>query len=487
MVLRKRINLSYRWRLFIPMLLMVWTIIGVLVGWQYKRLSDYREANIIDQLSRVSERVLYVNEKNVDIQDYLDFLSQYFAYSMYSEMRVTVYGQYGAVLGHMGKIIDYNEKYFDNTKDFNTKDFRTTTNAEGKTQERLFYIHGVTSRDGMLKVCVVMPYTTKVAQAVAPGNEIWGIGALLTIISTIVVFYSTSFLSRNITMLRKFASNAAEGRPIKDVDKLPHDELGEISREIFKIYEQRIAAVEKSSREHRIALHAVEEKSRIRRQLTNNINHELKTPIGVIRGYLDTILANPDMDDATRTHFLNRTLQNVERLCSLMNDVSAMTRLEEGSDNIPISDVNMHDLLYAIENDVECSHLAGNMKFSYDVPLDCHVKGNQNLLSAMLMNLVKNAAIHSHGTEISFTLLSESAKFYVFSFADNGNGVAEEHLPHLFERFYRVDSGRSRKVGGTGLGLPIVKNTVVALGGTISVHNRSMGGLEFVFSLRKWE
>ena len=101
--------------------------------------------------------------------------------------------------------------------------------------------------------------------------------------------------------------------------------------------------------------------------------------------------------------------------------------------------------------------------------------------------LIKNAANYSGGTEIGFRLVSESDRFYVFSFYDNGKGVGEEHLAHLFERFYRVDTGRSRQKGGTGLGLPIVKSTVLSLGGTISVHNRSTGGLEFIFTIPRWE
>ncbi len=148
--------------------------------------------------------------------------------------------------------------------------------------------------------------------------------------------------------------------------------------------------------------------------------------------------------------------------------------------------VDLHEMIYQIDNDLPASGLAGSLSFDFDIPLNCEVEGNYNLIHGMICGFIKNAALHSGGTEISFNLISENERFYVFSFADNGTGVAEEHLPHLFERFYRVDTGRSRKVGGTGLGLPIVMSTIESLGGTISVRNRSQGGLEFTFSLPKW-
>lgn len=272
-----------------------------------------------------------------------------------------------------------------------------------------------------------------------------------------------------------------------DESKFSHDELGDISREIVKIYRAMEKAMEQSKREHEVAMYAVEEKSRIKRQLTNNINHEIKTPVGVIRGYLDTVLSSPEMDDRTRTQFLLRAQSNVTRLCSLLSDVSTMTRLEEGGGNIPTVEVDFHDMLFGVENDVNASGMLGDMTFSFDVPVDCYVKGNVNLLTGMITNLIRNAVQYSHGTEVGLNYIVESDKYYTFSFYDNGVGVPDEHLIHLFERFYRVDAGRSRKVGGTGLGLPIVKNTVEALGGTISVRNRPTGGLEFLFTLEKWK
>lgn len=309
---------------------------------------------------------------------------------------------------------------------------------------------------------------------------------ILTAVITILMYITTSYLSRNIKLLKQFAMRAASNSVMIDEEKFPHDELGDISRQIIKLWREKDEAIKESNKEHEIALHAVEEKSRIKRQLTNNINHELKTPVGVIRGYLDSLVSTPDIDENTRNKFLARARENVERLCNLLSDVSSMTRLEEGASKIPTEEVNFHDLCYAIRSDVLTTGLLEGMKFMFDVPVDCNVKGNTTLLTGVIENFVKNAVKYSHGTELGLRLLTESPKFYTFSFYDNGNGVAEEHLPHLFERFYRIDAGRSRKAGGTGLGLPIVKNTIEALGGTISVRNRSTGGLEFLFTLEKW-
>ena len=136
-------------------------------------------------------------------------------------------------------------------------------------------------------------------------------------------------------------------------------------------------------------------------------------------------------------------------------------------------------------SDLEESGALGDIEFVYDVPTETYIMGNNSLLTGMLINLAKNSAAYSKGTECGIKLVDEDKKFYKFVFFDNGIGVGEEHIPHLFERFYRVDSGRARKNGGTGLGLPIVQNTILAHGGTIEIRNGEKCGLEFIFTLPK--
>lgn len=270
-----------------------------------------------------------------------------------------------------------------------------------------------------------------IASTLQTDGEFWGIVAILFVVVSVIAYYSTGILTRNVNTLTEFANRAIRVRDPENGEKVtfddlkfPDDELGDVSRKLVQLYTEKVDALAKSEREHKIAIHAVEEKSRIKRQLTNNINHELKTPIGVIRGYIDTILSSDDMDEATRTHFLLRAQKNVDRLCSLLNDVSTMTRLEEGSGNIPVTDVNMHDLVYTIANDLAVSNLVGNLEFKYDVPLDCVVKGNASLLSSMISNLIKNAGLHSHGTEVVFKTVSETDKYYSFVLYDNGTGCS---------------------------------------------------------------
>ena len=125
------------------------------------------------------------------------------------------------------------------------------------------------------------------------------------------------------------------------------------------------------------------------------------------------------------------------------------------------------------------------MRINVKVPEGVVINGNESLVESIFFNLVNNSIAYSGGRDIFISLDEETADYYRFTFADNGVGVSEEHINRLFERFYRVDEGRSRKGGGTGLGLAIVKNAVLFHQGTISVKNRHAGGLEFTFTLHK--
>lgn len=311
--------------------------------------------------------------------------------------------------------------------------------------------------------------------------------AVLGLFSIATIYQGASHLSKNIALLRDFTNQVANNLPLTiKASQFPSDEIGEIFSQIIQIYQDKGVAVEQSEIEHHIAKHATEEKGRIKRQLTNNINHELKTPIGIIKGYIDTILGDPQMDATTQRHFIEQTQQHVARLCALLNDISTITRLDEAA-IIPTNDVNVHDVVYSISNDIKAMSITDKISFKHDIPLNCIVKANQGLLNEALLNLIRNAATYSHGTEMGLILDNENNDYYIFRFYDNGVGVEEKHLAHLFDRFYRIDIGRSRKSGGTGLGLPIVKNTIKSFGGDISVRNRVEGGLEFRFTLPKWK
>lgn len=308
----------------------------------------------------------------------------------------------------------------------------------------------------------------------------------LALIGTAFAWFMARRLGQNIEALRDFAQRAtSEDFEIVPSIKPGPDALGEITNHIVSIYNQRSAAVIKLKREHKVAYHALEDKTRIKREITNNINHELKTPIAVIKGYIDTINEHPDMDEDSRRHFLKKVSEHVDRLTRMLDALSSITRLEYGAQMINTEPINFHEIVFKLVNECETSGVLGDMTFNYDIPVYCSVIGNHTLLTGMLNNLVKNAIAYSKGTEINLILTEKDNEFYHFAFYDNGVGVKPESIPHLFDRFFREDSGRSRKNGGTGLGLAVVKNTIDALGGTISVDNRSGGGLIYRFALRQ--
>ena len=229
-----------------------------------------------------------------------------------------------------------------------------------------------------------------------------------------------------------------------------------------------------------------EDKARLKRQLTQNVAHELKTPVSSIQGYLETIVSNPDIDAQTKEQFIQRCYAQSRRLSSLLADISTLNKLDDAPQGYEFEAVNIPDLLQTIRRDVSMQMEANHVTFRSLVEPGVEVNGNPSLLYSIFRNLTDNSIAYGGEEEtITVQVLSESTDFYTFSFSDNGPGVAPEHIPHLFERFYRIDKGRSRKMGGTGLGLAIVKNSVLLHHGNISVRLGIAGGLEFVFTLPK--
>lgn len=484
-------RISYQWQLFIPLITTLWLLIFGMAYWQVYNERQYRIASLEEQLKLINERIISYYENEKDPLEFFRFLSAYYIENpLYDKIRISVYND-DKLIYSVGDIILLSDEERRNVKGITNSihkhdatDLQVENEVDDLKTDNFFYRTDVSS-NGRLRTSTVLPFDADIIEATIPQTSIWIIVFTIAIALTILSYFSTRHFSRNIQILRAFAERAATDPNFIPSMDYPHDELGDISRQIIYMYNERSKAVLNLKREHNVTMHALEEKNRLKRQLTNNINHELKTPIGVIKGYLDTIISNPDMDESSRNHFIRKALDHANRLTSLMNDVSAITRLEEGGALINTEELDYHDLVYTVMSDLNESDALGSLEFVYDIPTDCMITGNNSLLSGMLLNLAKNAATYSKGTKCGVRLDGEDDKFYRFVFFDNGTGVAEEHLPHLFERFYRIDSGRSRKTGGTGLGLPIVQNTILAHGGTIKVRNNPNGGLEFVYTLPK--
>lgn len=229
-----------------------------------------------------------------------------------------------------------------------------------------------------------------------------------------------------------------------------------------------------------------EEESRMKRQLTQNVAHELKTPVSSIQGYLETIIANPTLPDEKKQFFLERCYAQSTRLTGLLQDISVLNRMDEAGDLFDMTEIDLTKLITDIKRESEQrmneKHIACRLK----LPDSALIHGNYSLLYSIFRNLFDNSIAYA-GENITITVncYRQDEKFYYFNFSDNGVGVEEEHINRIFERFYRVDTGRSRKLGGTGLGLSIVKNAVLFHKGQISAKSMPGKGIHFLFTLHK--
>ena len=228
----------------------------------------------------------------------------------------------------------------------------------------------------------------------------------------------------------------------------------------------------------------VEKNKVMKQQMTNNIAHELRTPVSSIRGYLETLTVCKDISAEKRNMFLDRAYVQVMRLSDLIRDIGLITKIEEAPEQLHKEKVNLKNVVDEVSDELRDRLDDMGILVENALEPDLTVNGNPSLLYAVFRNLMENSLKYG-GREIKIHVecYAKGDGYCHFSYYDTGKGVPDEHLSKIFERFYRVSEGRTRDDGGSGLGLSIVRNAIAFHKGDVRALNRKDGGLEFIFSL----
>lgn len=225
----------------------------------------------------------------------------------------------------------------------------------------------------------------------------------------------------------------------------------------------------------------------VRTDFAANVSHELKTPLTSIKGFVETLqegaLENPPMAQ----RFLRIIMMEVDRLTRLINDILSITKMESGQTEVSNERVRIDQMMEDVAEMLSVHATEKGVELTVNQAKEpLFVWGNPDRVEQLLINLMENAIKYNRPEGTVRASLYATADTIQFLVSDTGIGIAEEHLPRLFERFYRVDKGRSRSMGGTGLGLAIVKHIAVSMGGMIEVHSKLGEGTEFLVTLPRY-
>ncbi len=424
------IKISFHKQLFLQLIIFSWTIVLCFIGFQYQREKEYKSEFLNAQLQQYNRHLLNTVEEGLPYEDYIATHDKPF-----DELRISIIALSGAVVYDNTISLDSLDNHRSRPEVANAlakgEGYNISRQSASDGRE---YFYSAT-RGERVVVRTAIPYSNTLRELLEADWTFLMVMISISFAMSVLAYFTTRKLGKDIERVNRYE--------------------------------------------------AEQEKNRIKRQLTNNINHELKTPVASIQVCLETLLSGISLSEEKRQELIGRCYTHNERLRHLLNDVSLITRIEDGGAIISKEPVLINEIIKEIAEDLEIMPEEERLTLHADFSNEVIVNGNPSLIGSIFRNLTENAIAYSEGKNIYISLLENNDTICRIRFEDDGKGVRREQLPHLFERFYRIDKGRSRQKGGTGLGLAIVKHAVQFHGGNITVTNRPGGGLRFDFTLKK--
>jgi len=298
--------------------------------------------------------------------------------------------------------------------------------------------------------------------------------------TSFIVFYYLleKYIYSKVVLIYKMIHNLKLGKDLKDAlgEYVSSDPINDVEQEV-----KEWAGAKKRE------IDVLKKQEQFRREFLSNVSHEFKTPLFAIQGYIETlqdcIVDDPDM----AVKFLKKAANNVDRLSYLIDDLDSISKLESGE--IPINYQKFDfvglakEVMEGLEDNAKAKNIKLSFKEKYTSP--AFVKADREKIRQVMINLVQNSLKYGKANGSTAIKIFELHDQYLIEVTDDGIGIEEKHLPRLFERFYRIDSHRSREEGGTGLGLAIVKHILEAHQQIISVRSTLQIGTTFAFTLEK--
>ena len=396
-------KLSYHRRLFLLLLVFSWTLVGCFILFQYGREKHFKAERLDAQLQLFNLRMLDAVNAGAPPDAFIARSG-----APCEGVRVTLIDPAGHVVfdNSLDTLPGANHLDRPEVAEALARGTGYTIRRHSESTDRNYFYSAM--RGDRYIVRSAVPYSVPLGEILAADREFLWFMLGVTLLMSVAGYFATRRLGQNITRLNEFAERAERGERIDDLPAFPHDELGEISSHIIRLYARLQKTTADRDREHALALHEEQEKIRIKKQLTNNINHELKTPVAAIQGYLETLLANPSLDAQRRTDFLEKSAAQTERLRRLLADISTITRMDEASQLIQKERVVLNDLIAEVTADMELKPADQRLRVNIDFPQQVEIVGSPSLLASIFRNLADNAAAYSGGRDIFIRLAEKN-------------------------------------------------------------------------------